>query len=145
MIGKTISHYKILEKLGKGGMGEVFLANDLKLDRKVALKFLSKKFTKNQEAQERFKREAKATAALNHPNIVTIHDISEYKNQVYIVMEYIEGQVLKEKIMDTESKLATHPSKMSAGNTEILPKRERGKRWPLQTKEIIDITLQICE
>ena len=95
MIGKTISHYKILERIGAGGMGEVYLAEDTKLDRKVALKFLPKEYTKDNDAKERFQREAKAAATLNHTNIVTIFEINEYDNQTYIAMEYVEGHTLK--------------------------------------------------
>ena len=98
MVGKTISHYKILEKLGEGGMGEVYLAEDLKLERKVAIKFLPQHLTKDKENVERFEREAKAAASLNHPNIVTIHDIIEEDNQIYIVMEYVEGKSLRDLI-----------------------------------------------
>jgi serine/threonine protein kinase len=98
MIGKLISHYRIIEKLGEGGMGEVYLAEDLKLERKVAIKFLPQYMTRDKENVERFEREAKAAAALNHPNIVTIYEIAEVDNQTFIVMEYIDGQSLRTKI-----------------------------------------------
>jgi TolB-like protein/Flp pilus assembly protein TadD/predicted Ser/Thr protein kinase len=96
MIGQTISHYTVTAKLGAGGMGEVYLAEDTKLKRKVALKFLPQSFTADTDARSRFQREAEALAALNHPNIVYVHDVSEYDGSPYIVMEYIEGQSLKE-------------------------------------------------
>ncbi|MFQ5709372.1 MAG: protein kinase [bacterium] len=102
MIGKTISRYTILEKLGKGGMGEVFLAQDNKLHRKVALKFLFESSYADQEQKERFEREAQAAAALNHPNIVVIHEIDEFKGRVYIAMEYIEGESLRSLINKEE-------------------------------------------
>jgi serine/threonine protein kinase/Flp pilus assembly protein TadD len=98
MIGKTISHYKITEKLGQGGMGEVYLADDLKLDRKVAIKFLPEHFSKDKDIVERFEREAKATAALNHPNIITIYDVIESDSQICIIMEYVDGDSLRTKI-----------------------------------------------
>ena len=121
MIGKTISHYKILEKLGEGGMGIVYLAEDSKLDRKVALKFLPKEFTKDKDSRERFGREAKAAAALNHQNIVTIYEINEFEDQTYIAMEYVEGETLKDIICKGEV------------------------TSPLQLNQIINITTQICE
>ncbi len=102
MIGKTVSHYRILEKIGEGGMGEVYLAEDVSLGRRVAMKFLPKKFTAKEEARERFKREARAAAALNHPNIITIHEIDEYEDLLYIVMEYIDGETLGDKIKAEE-------------------------------------------
>lgn len=98
MIGTTILHYKILEMLGEGGMGVVYLAEDMSLERKVAIKCLSKHVSTNPEARERFKIEAKAAAALNHPNIATIYAIEEIENEIFIVMEYIEGVELKEKL-----------------------------------------------
>jgi len=98
MIGNTISHYKIIEKIGAGGMGVVYLADDLKLDRKVAIKFLPEQLTKDKENVERLKREAKATASINHPNIVTIYDVLEENNQICLVMEYIEGKSLRDVI-----------------------------------------------
>jgi non-specific serine/threonine protein kinase len=95
VIGQTISQYKITAKLGEGGMGEVYLAEDLRLDRQVALKFLPRHFSTDQDARVRFLREAKALAALSHPNIVHVYDVSEYEGQPFIAMEYIDGQSLK--------------------------------------------------
>jgi len=98
MIDKIILHYKILEKLGEGGMGVVYLAEDTKLKRQVAIKFLPHHVSANDEERKRFEIEAQASAALNHPNIATIHAIEESKDDTFIVMEYVEGIELKEKI-----------------------------------------------
>ena len=115
MVGKTISHYKILSKLGAGGMGEVYLAEDTRLDRKVALKFLPLHFTADTESLARFEREAKATAALNHPNIITVHEIGDHENQTFIAMEYVHGESLRERMAEK-----------------------------LSLEEIIDLLTQIC-
>jgi len=98
MIGKTISHYKILEKLGEGGMGVVYRAEDTRLKRVVALKFLPPGMDANEPERARFLQEAQAAAALNHPNICTIHDVASENNQQFIVMEYVEGRTLKQMV-----------------------------------------------
>ncbi len=117
MIGKTISHYKILEKIGEGGMGVIYKAQDTKLDRVVALKFLPTYLSSDATEKERFFHEAKSASALNHPNITTIHAIDEFEGQVYIVMEYVEGKTLKKSI-ETE---------------------------PLSLKKVLDLAIQICD
>lgn len=117
MIGRTVSHYRILEKLGGGGMGIVYKAEDMKLKRPVAVKFLRESFSQDKSALERFQREAHAASSLNHPNICTIHDIDAAEGQDFIVMELLEGNTLRNVL--------------------------RGQ--PLETEKIYDLALQIVD
>jgi len=117
--GTTVSHYKIIEKIGAGGMGEVYLAQDTELDRKVALKFLPPHLCQDEDCRKRFKREAQAAAGLDHSNIAAIYEVSEYQGRPYFSMQVVEGQSLKDVI--TGKDLPIERSSLNRDNLRFFP------------------------
>jgi serine/threonine protein kinase len=148
MIGQQILHYKILEKLGEGGMGVVYLAEDTRLKRQVAIKFLPRQIAANTEERQRFEIEAQAAAGLNHPNIATIYAIEEANDDIFIVMEYIEGLELRDVIANAGVVRAKHSQQRISSEQKddarnASPQRPQEAR--LSINEIINIAAQIAE
>ena len=132
LIGQSVSHYLIIQKIGGGGMGVVYQARDARLHRFVALKFLPDEVARDPQALSRFEREARAASALNHPNICTVYDIGEHEGRAFIVMEYLEGQTLRERLV-------------GAGSPRRLPARGRPRETPFLIDELLDLAIQIAD
>jgi len=137
MVGQTVAHYRILEKLGGGGMGVVYKAEDTKLGRFVALKFLPDGLAPDAQALERFQREARAASALDHPHICTIYEISDHEGKPFIAMQHLEGQTLKQRI-------AVGPGLAPARPTQE-PALSAAKGSALRTDELLDLAIQIAD
>ncbi len=144
MVGKKILHYKIIEKLGEGGMGVVYKAEDTKLKREVAIKFLPHHISANKEERQRFEIEAQAAAALNHPNIATIYSIEEFNNEAFIVMEYIEGKELK-NIIETQNVSSLQLDEVINYVTQIAEGLQAAHRKGITHRDIKSSNIMITE
>src|SRR5208282_963625 len=135
LIGKRVSHYRVLEVLGGGGMGVVYKAEDLKLGRPVALKFLPEELASDARSLGRFEREARAASALDHPNICTIYEFGEHAGQSFIAMQFLEGQTLRERLAASAN--LSRPAE--DGTTKPLPRAA-----PFTTEELLEVAIQIA-
>src|SRR6516162_1282767 len=141
MIGQTISHYRIVERIGGGGMGVVFKAEDTKLGRLVALKFLPDQLAQDPQAIERFKREARAASALDHPNICTVYDIDQAAGHYFIAMQFLEGQTVREGI--AKPLTASAPYSETASPHLVGSDGRPGRPFAVET--LIDLAIQIAD
>jgi dienelactone hydrolase/tRNA A-37 threonylcarbamoyl transferase component Bud32 len=146
-VGEVIGHYQVLAELGQGGMGTVYLALDRRLERRVALKFLRARPQTDPAARERFLREARAAAALNHPNVVAVHEIGEHAGQVYIVMDYLLGRTLQQRLREPGGAEEIDPTSLTQSVSSLDPHAAPDAPAAVTAMgdpEIVDVALQLC-